>query len=118
MNRLIACLVLAGSAVAVSIPGTAAEKMHATGHATGSASKGPASAAVPLVDGLVKKVDKTAGLITLSHGPLPGGMPAMTMAFRVKEAAWLEQIAVGQTIRFAADQVNGAMTVVRFEPGR
>ena len=70
----------------------------------------------PLVEGMVKKIDKAGKKVTLSHGPLPGGMPAMTMAYRVKDAAWLEQMKEGQKIRFAADQVKGVMTMVRFEP--
>lgn len=47
---------------------------------------------------------------------LPNGMPAMTMAYRVKQVAWIDQMKAGQKIRFAADQVGGAMTMVRFEP--
>jgi Cu/Ag efflux protein CusF len=69
------------------------------------------------VDGTVKKVDAAGGKLTLAHGPLENlGMPAMTMAFRVKEKAWLGQIKEGDHIRFIADYVNGAVTVVRYEP--
>lgn len=77
-------------------------------------------AAAQWVDGLVKKVDKTAGKVTLAHGPLANlGMDmAMTMAFRVKDAAWLDQMKVGDKIRFVADDVNGVLTVVRFEPAK
>ena len=53
--------------------------------------------------------------MTLSHGPLPNGMPAMTMMFRVKDPAWLDQLKAGDQILFAADQVNGAMTVVELK---
>ena len=68
-----------------------------------------------MTDGLVKKVDKSAGKLTLSHGPLPNGMPAMTMVFRVKDPAWLDQLKAGDKVRFMADQINGAMTVVHLE---
>ena len=80
--------------------------------------KTPAEA--KLVEGLVKKVDKTAGKVTLAHGPLANlGMDmAMTMAFRVKDVAWLDQMKVGDKIRFIADDVNGVLTVVRFEPAK
>jgi len=63
----------------------------------------------------VKKVDKSAGKLTLSHGPLPNGMPAMTMVFRVKDPVWLDQVKAGDKVRFMADQINGAMTVVHLE---
>jgi len=75
------------------------------------------SAEMQMVDGQVKKVDKSAGKVTLSHGPLVNlNMPAMTMVFRVKEAGWLDQMKAGDKIRFMADNVNGAITVVHFEP--
>ncbi|HRE16183.1 MAG TPA: copper-binding protein [Rhodocyclaceae bacterium] len=74
-----------------------------------------ASTNAPLTEAVVKKVDKQAGQVTLVHGPLPNGMPAMTMAFRLKDRAWADQIKEGTKIRFAADQIDGSMTVVRYE---
>jgi len=73
----------------------------------------------PLNEGIVKKVDKAASKVTISHGPLINlDMPAMTMVFRVKEAAWIDQMKDGDKIRFLADSVNGALTIVRFEPAK
>ena len=43
---------------------------------------------------------------------------AMTMVFRVKDAAWLDQMTAGEKIRFAADNPGGVMTVVKFEPAK
>ncbi|MBI4754306.1 MAG: copper-binding protein [Betaproteobacteria bacterium] len=75
------------------------------------------AAEVQLTEGTVKKVDKSAGKVTLAHGPLANlDMPAMTMVFRVTDAAWLDQMQAGDRIRFIAEQVGGALTVVRFEP--
>lgn len=68
-----------------------------------------------LINGLVKKIDKAGGKLTVSHDALPNGMPAMTMAFKVKDASWLDNVKAGQKIRFASDNVNGAMTIVRLE---
>lgn len=73
------------------------------------------AAATALADGLIKKVDKAGGKLTIMHGPLPNGMPAMTMAFKVKEAAWLDKVREGQKIRFATEEVGGTLTVVRLE---
>jgi Cu/Ag efflux protein CusF len=74
------------------------------------------SAESELVDGVVKKIDKAAGKVTVTHGPLSNlNMPAMTMVFRVKEAAWLEQMKNGGKIRFVADSINNTLTIVRFE---
>lgn len=79
------------------------------------AGHGP-SGKMALVDGTVKKVDKAGGKVTLAHGPLTNlDMPAMTMAFKVKEAGWLAQLKPGQKIRFMADNVGGAMMVTHIE---
>lgn len=69
--------------------------------------------------GEVKKVDKTAGKMTIKHGPLENlGMGAMTMAFRVKEPVTLDQVNVGDKIRFVAEQPNGQLTVTKLEKQR
>ena len=69
-----------------------------------------------LAPGEVKKVDKDAGKVTIKHGPLDNlGMPAMTMVFRVKDPAMLDQLKAGDTINFLADKWNGALTIMRFE---
>jgi Cu(I)/Ag(I) efflux system periplasmic protein CusF len=74
-------------------------------------------AAMEMVSGQVKKVDPATGSVTLAHGPLANlGMPAMTMTFRVSNAAWIGQMKTGDKIRFMADKVDGAFTVVHFEP--
>ena len=88
---------------------------HAHGnHGTQSAAQ--ASATAELVDGEVKKIDKDAGKMTLRHGELKNlNMPAMSMVFRVKDPAMLDQVKAGDKVRFAADRVNGAITVVELE---
>lgn len=70
-------------------------------------------------DGTIKKVDKKSGMVTIAHGPLENlGMSAMTMAFGVKDKAWLGKLKAGDRIRFVADYVDGAMVVTRYEPAR
>ena len=115
MKTLIAPTLTALMAAGALLPALAQTDHGAHGKAPASA---PAAASLPLSDGLVKKIDKANKKVTLSHGPLPNGMPAMTMVFRVKDSAWLDKMKEGNTIRFAAEDINGAMTVVRFEPGK
>ena len=88
------------------------------GMAPGMKMQSRAPAEAKMVEGLVKKIDKSAGKVTLAHGPLThlGMDTAMTMAFRVKEVTWLDQMKEGGKIRFIAEDVNGALTVVKFEP--
>ncbi|MFZ5462246.1 MAG: copper-binding protein [Pseudomonadota bacterium] len=76
----------------------------------------PTAAASALSDGEVKKVDREAGRLTIKHGPLANlDMPPMTMVFRVKEPAMLDQLKEGDKIKFTAEKVNGLYTVTRLE---
>src|SRR5215208_88444 len=70
-----------------------------------------------MAEGEVRKVDKDAKKITIKHGPLQKlDMPAMTMVFQVKDPAMLDQVKVGDKIKFDAEKVGGAFTVTRIEP--
>lgn len=74
------------------------------------------SSAASMTEGEVKKVDKDAGKITLKHGPLLNlDMPAMTMVFRVKDAAMLDQVKPGDRVKFIAEKSNGALTVTALQ---
>ena len=69
-----------------------------------------------MTDGEVRKVDKDTGKVTIKHGPLQNlDMPAMTMVFRVKDPAMLDKFKEGDKIKFAADKVNGALTVTEIQ---
>jgi Cu/Ag efflux protein CusF len=60
----------------------------------------------------VMKVDKAAGRITLKHGEIKSlDMPAITMAWRVSEARLLDDIAVGDRVRFVPERINGQYTI-------
>ncbi|MBK5913302.1 copper-binding protein [Rhodocyclus purpureus] len=105
---LVAVLLLSPALGAVAHEGKAGQgAMHA--------STGQASTPSTLIDGVVKKLDKAGGKLTVSHGPLPNGMPAMTMSFKVKEAAWLDKVTESSRISFASETIDGAMTIVRLE---
>jgi Cu(I)/Ag(I) efflux system periplasmic protein CusF len=65
----------------------------------------------------VRKVDKAAGKVTLKHGPIANlEMPPMTMVFRVKDAAMLDQVKAGDKVRFKAEKIQGAYTVTEVAP--
>lgn len=102
---------LIAAALLAAAPAFAANSPAAPPTATAS----PPAASDTMSDGEVKKVDKSAGKITLKHGPLATlEMPAMTMVFRVKDPAMLDQLKVGDRIRFAAEKVGGYLTVTEF----
>ena len=100
-------------ALAASAP-TFADDSHHGKEAT-VRSSAPAAA---LVDGVVRKVDKDAQKITVRHGPVPElDMPmAMTMVYRVKDAAMLDKVKVGDKIKFHAEKIDGAFTLTAIEP--
>ena len=84
----------------------------AMSHAGGT----PAAPAVELSDGEVRKVDKEAKKLTIRHAPLDNlGMPAMTMVFQVADPSVLERVKSGDKVRFSADKVGGAYTVIELE---
>ncbi|MDP3083769.1 MAG: copper-binding protein [Rubrivivax sp.] len=75
--------------------------------------------AQPLTDGEVTGIDKAQARITLKHGEIKHlDMPPMKMIFRVRDAKLLDDVAVGDKVRFAADRVNGNFTVMAIEKAR
>lgn len=67
--------------------------------------------------GEITKIDKDSEKITIKHGPLANlNMPGMTMAFKVKNAAMLDQVKSGDKISFIAEKVNGALVVTALAP--
>jgi Cu/Ag efflux protein CusF len=80
-----------------------------------------ASAQQPLVSGEVKKIDQSAGKITLKHGPIKNldmTDEVMTMVFRVQDPAMLKQVKVGDRVEFEADRVNGQITVTKLQKAK
>lgn len=104
-----AALLLAAAVSASAWAGEApSSRVHAGHSATTSA---PASA----TKGIIRKVDKEAGKLTISHGPLLNlDMPAMTMVFNVTDKAFLD-VQPGQKISFSAESVEGRLTVVNLQ---
>ena len=113
MQTAIASLALALGLAAAPLC-AAAQTGHA-GHAmpAGAAQASPAA----MTNGLVKKVDKASGRVTIAHEEIRNlGMPPMTMVFRVRDPAWIGKMKDGDKIRFAAEDANGTLTLVAYEP--
>jgi Cu/Ag efflux protein CusF len=80
-----------------------------------------ASAQDAMVKGEVKKIDQTAGKITLNHGPIKNldmTDDNMTMVFRVQDPAMLKQVKVGDKVLFAAERGNAGITITKIEKGK
>lgn len=80
----------------------------------------PAQAAEEAVKGEVRKIDASAGKITLKHGPIKkfDMDDGMTMVFRVQDPAMLGKVKVGDKVDFEADKVNGQFTVTKIEKAK
>jgi Cu(I)/Ag(I) efflux system protein CusF len=77
---------------------------------------GSALAASHDSSGEVVKIDKSAGKITLKHGPIKKlDMDSMTMVFRVADPAMLDAVKAGDKVKFEADRVNGAITIMTMD---
>lgn len=75
--------------------------------------------AADMSDGEVRKIDKETKKITLRHGVIKSmDMPAMTMVFSVKDAAMLDNLKVGDKIKFKAEQAGSAFTVTEIQPAK
>lgn len=69
-----------------------------------------------LSEGEIKKVDKDTGKLTIKHGPLTNlGMPGMTMAFKVQNPAMLDQVKVGDHVRFRVERINDTFTITKLD---
>ena len=80
----------------------------------------PALAQSDMIDGVVTKVDQSAGKITIKHGPIKklDMDEGMTMVFKAADPAMLNSVKAGDKIRFAPDRVNGQFTVNKIEKTR
>jgi Cu(I)/Ag(I) efflux system protein CusF len=75
-----------------------------------------ASASTEMSEGVIRKVDTEQKKITIRHGDLKNlDMPPMTMVFQVADPAFVEQVNVGDEVRFVAEKIGGKFTVTRIE---
>lgn len=80
---------------------------------------GPALATSHASSAEVVKIDKSAGKITLKHGPIKNlDMDSMTMVFRVADPALLDKAKAGDKVRFEADRINGAITITTMDKAK
>ena len=64
----------------------------------------------------VRRIDTAAGKISLKHGEIKNlDMPPMTMVFQMRDPARLPALQTGDKVRFTADKLNGAYTVLQIE---
>lgn len=110
MNRLAPFILL--STVALF---AAAQHAH---HAPAAVQVAQAPAKEPS-DGEVRKVDRTAGKITIRHGEIPNiHMGPMTMVFGVKTPALLDKVVAGDKVKFRVEEIKGDFVVTMIEKAK
>lgn len=86
------------------------------GHDMPAQAAGGHDTAMPMAEGVVRRIDLNNGKITLRHGPIASiHMPPMTMAYPVKPPALLNGVKVGDKVKFQAERVNGSYIVTAIE---
>jgi Cu(I)/Ag(I) efflux system protein CusF len=70
-----------------------------------------------LTDGVVTKVDASAGKITIKHGPMKKFEmeDGMTMVYRAQDPMLLQAAKAGDKVKFDAENVNGQFVVTKIQ---
>jgi Cu/Ag efflux protein CusF len=68
-----------------------------------------------MVDGIIRAVLSELGVIVVSHGEIPGYMPAMTMGFRTAAPNIQDTIEVGDAVRFTLRGTPPNMVIMAIE---
>jgi Cu/Ag efflux protein CusF len=80
-----------------------------------------AFAQAAMVNGEVKKINESAGKITLKHGPIKNldmDDDSMTMVFRVKDPEMLKQVKVGDKVQFEAERATAGITIIKMQKAK
>ena len=71
-----------------------------------------AQAQVPMSAGEVVKIDRPAGRLTLKHGEIKSlDMPPMTLTWRLSQPRLLDDLTVGDRVRFVGARIDGQYTI-------
>lgn len=74
------------------------------------------AADLPLVNGIVRRVDLPNNKVTIRHDYIPNlDMAAMTMSFTAADPRLIQDLSPGDRIRFTADNVNGVLMILSLE---
>ena len=106
---------VAAAAFAFVLPPAMAQDHDHSAHGVPAAK----AASQPLSEGTVRRLDRAAGSITLTHGPIENlNMSAMTMTFTFKKGVVPASVKEGDKVRFRAEEKDGQLSVVRLEAAK
>jgi Cu/Ag efflux protein CusF len=109
----VALAVFSMAAALAAIPPLASAQGHA-GHGAPAGAKMAGTA-----DGEVRRIDAAGKKLVIKHGDFKGmDMPAMTMAFPVKDAKMLDGLKPGDRIKFAVEQSGGDLVITKIDKAK
>ena len=103
------------SLASLLMAGTSMAQVH---HGNGSSvSPAAVSSSTELTEGEVRRIDLDGQKVTLRHGEIKHlDMPPMTMVFHAGVPGMLDQLKVGDKIRFDVQERDGKMVLTRIAP--
>lgn len=105
----LAALLALGAAFSGPVQAQAADPAKAQG-------TGASAPAADLTEGEIRKVDKENRKLTIRHGEIRNlQMPGMTMVFQVKDPAVLDQVKVGDKVRFRVERGATGLLVTELQ---
>jgi uncharacterized cupredoxin-like copper-binding protein/Cu/Ag efflux protein CusF len=108
-------VVAAGQASASAAPATAPGMVKV--QSTAPETRATAAPQADMTDAEVRKIDKENKKVTLKHGDIKSlDMPGMTMVFEVSDPASLENLKVGDKIRFRASAGGNKLMANDIQP--
>ena len=94
----------------------AEEMMNHAGHDMGQMSQMEGMNEMAMTQGVISRIDAANGKVGIKHEAIDNlKMPAMTMVFRVADPALLQDLKVGDAVRFHAENPAGKLTVTAIQ---
>ena len=88
-------------------------------HGKSDATKSTPAADAAMTNAEIRKIDKDSKRITLKHEAIKNlDMPGMTMVFKVKDAALLDNAQVGDKVKVKIIQEGGSYVVTEMVTGK
>ncbi len=110
-----------GRPVTAETSSTSAADPHAAHRQAPPASTAAASVDITVPDGsdligIVQSIERESSRVEITHGPITKlGMGGMTMWFRVKDAALLDEVKVGERFAFSIEMTDRGIVITRVE---
>lgn len=102
--------------VGISLAGAAMAGGNHGGRDHGESVAGLPTTGIDSSEGEITRIDKTAGKVFVKHGDMKKiGMFAMLMVFDIRDAAMLNQVNVGDKVRFTVERNGAQLTVTKIE---